>query len=271
METTRARLSGFLAIMVVLLTASAALGAVGVVTQATDEPVPSEAPVCPTDPGDEPTDGGTVDDGATDAELLGTETTEGDDDGTTDDEDGTTDDEDGTTDDDASECDEPADDDPPDDDAVDGDTDGVDETDDDGAPADPVDEERVTACETAAGIEPTEEPVDATDGDDEKPHGLDNAIERVLSNCVKNAQAPGLVNALEHLAANHQRHEEHEEWKAARAEERAAEKAARAAAKAAGEHGNAGGNGFGATHGGGNGVGHGNGNAGGNGHGNGHP
>jgi hypothetical protein len=147
METTRARLSGFLAIIVVLLTASAALGAVGVVTEATDEPVPSEAPVCPTDPGDEPTDGGTVDDGATDAELLGTETTEGD--------------EDGTTDEDASECDDPADDDPADDDAVDGDTDGVDETDDDGAPVDPVDEERVAACETAAGIEPTDE---ATDG-----------------------------------------------------------------------------------------------------------
>jgi len=118
--------------------------------------------------------------------------------------------------------------------------------------------DRTTECNGAAGIvtdptlEPaTEEPVKTT--------GLDHAIERVLANCIKNPQAPGLVNALEHLVANRDLHADRD---AAKAEARAARdaakteraaahdaaKAARDAAKAAkaathgpsGSHGNSG-------------------------------
>jgi hypothetical protein len=49
--------------------------------------------------------------------------------------------------------------------------------------------------------------------------GLAHAIWVVEANCEKDPQAPGLVNALEHLVTNWQRHQDHE------------------AAKASGEHG----------------------------------
>ena len=94
------------------------------------------------------------------------------------------------------------------------------------------------------------------DGEATKGHGLDNAIEHVLANCLKNPQAPGLLNALERLAYNHERHEAHEEWKAEkqaakdeRKAEREAAKDARKAEKDAGTsghgkgHGGAGGHG----------------------------
>ena len=92
---------------------------------------------------------------------------------------------------------------------------------------DPVD--RQIECETAAGVEPS-------DGGGEEPEkltGLDNAIAHVLANCLKNPQAPGLVNALERLAENKERHADHEAAKAARAEARAERKAVHDAWKAA--------------------------------------
>ena len=52
--------------------------------------------------------------------------------------------------------------------------------------------------------------------------GLAHAIWVVEANCEKNPQAPGLVNALNHLVANWQKHQDHE------------------AEKASGEHGNSG-------------------------------
>jgi hypothetical protein len=67
---------------------------------------------------------------------------------------------------------------------------------------------------------------------EETLHGLDNAIAHVLENCLKNPQAPGLLNALEHLAANQARHEAHEAAKAERKAEREAAKAEREAEKA---------------------------------------
>lgn len=91
--------------------------------------------------------------------------------------------------------------------------------------------ERETACKEAAGIETAEDETDDGDGET-KTHGLDNAIEHVFANCVKNPQAPGLLNALERLAANRERHEAHEAWKAEREAERDAAKAERDAAKA---------------------------------------
>ncbi|MEZ0233930.1 MAG: hypothetical protein ACAH81_03160, partial [Actinomycetota bacterium] len=120
---------------------------------------------------------------------------------------------------------------------------------------DPTAVEREAACLDAAGIEPSEE--DGVEGGDTtKAHGLDNAIDHVLANCMKNPQAPGLLNALERLAANRERHEAHEEWKAekeaakdARKDEKEAAKDARKDDKHAGSpghgngHGGAGGNG----------------------------
>jgi hypothetical protein len=59
--------------------------------------------------------------------------------------------------------------------------------------------------------------------------GLANAIYVVGANCEKNLQATGLVVALQHLVANHQRHQEHD-----------AAKAAKAAAREGETHGNSG-------------------------------
>lgn len=64
----------------------------------------------------------------------------------------------------------------------------------------------------------------------QKTTGLDHAIQMVLANCIKNPQAPGLLNALRHLVANRDRHAAHDAEKAAR-------KAAHDAAKAAKGHG----------------------------------
>ena len=98
-----------------------------------------------------------------------------------------------------------------------------------GEGTDPVtDPVREAACTTAAGIEPTDGTDDAADT---KLHGVDNAIAHVLANCVKNPQAPGLLNALEHLAANQAKHEAHE---AEKAERKAAHDAAKAEKHAGG-------------------------------------
>jgi PT repeat-containing protein len=109
----------------------------------------------------------------------------------------------------------------PTDDPIDDPTDG-----EDGEEPDPV---RVAACEEAAGrsSEPSEE----------KLTGLDRAIDRVLANCIKNPQAPGLVNALERLSENHERQEGREE---AREAQKAAREAAREARKAAKQGGHGG-------------------------------
>ena len=69
------------------------------------------------------------------------------------------------------------------------------------------------------------------DGEATKAHGLDNAIEHVLANCLKNPQAPGLLNALQRLADNRERHEAHEEWKAEMQAAKDARKAEKQAAK----------------------------------------
>ena len=60
--------------------------------------------------------------------------------------------------------------------------------------------------------------------------GIELQIQMVLANCIKNPQAPGLLNALRHLVANRERHAAHDEEKAAR-------KAAHDAAKASKGHG----------------------------------
>ncbi len=99
-------------------------------------------------------------------------------------------------------------------------------------PVPPVDRE--AECNAAAGIvieppaDPSTEP--ATTEPVEKTTGLDHAIERVLANCIKNPQAPGLTNALMHLVANRDRHAAHEAEKAAAKLARDAAKADRTAA-----------------------------------------
>jgi hypothetical protein len=132
------------------------------------------------------------------------------------------------------------------------------------------DPEREAACMVAAGIDPAAPHVDTG----EKLKGLDNAIARVLENCVKNPQAAGLINALEHLVANRDRQAAHQEELAAAKAERDAAKAERRAIQAerkaehqasksneasagthvtaggqAGQHGNGNGNGNGNGHG----------------------
>ena len=88
--------------------------------------------------------------------------------------------------------------------------------------------DREKACMEAAGMS-----TDSTAGGSSaqvKTTGLDHAIETVLANCIKNPQAPGLLNALHHLMANRDRHAAHDADKAAR-------KAAHEAAKASKGHG----------------------------------
>jgi hypothetical protein len=63
--------------------------------------------------------------------------------------------------------------------------------------------------------------------------GLAHAIEVVLANCQEHPNH-GLVNALGRLAANRQRHAEHEAWRAEREAAREAARAEREAARAAG-------------------------------------
>ncbi len=86
--------------------------------------------------------------------------------------------------------------------------------DDPSAPAEDVsDPVRERESNDAAGVDPSRTEQDGATG-------LDNAIARVLANCIKNPSSPGLPNALRHLVANRER------------------KAERDAAKAAGVHGN---------------------------------
>ena len=160
----------------------------------------------------EPTDDPVVDEGddtAVDDQETDDQDVQGDED-VQDDQDGQGEDEDG-------DCDdaEPAD---------DGDAEDEGDTGRKDAAADP---EREAACAEAAGWQDgVPEPADG-----EKLHGIENAMAHVYANCVKN-DAPGLINALERLAANAARHEAHDAEKAARAAEREAEKAARAAERA---------------------------------------
>jgi hypothetical protein len=88
--------------------------------------------------------------------------------------------------------------------------------------------DREKACLDAAGISG---PTVGNSSSQVTTTGLDHAIERVLANCIKNPQAPGLLNALRHLEANRERHAAHDDEKAARKAAHDAAKAARQAAK----------------------------------------
>jgi hypothetical protein len=155
------------------------------------------------------------------------------DDGGTSDDDGVSDDE-GTSQDEVSskECEEPEE--------GDGTTDPGegDETTQPEDPADPADRE--AECKTAAGLSTVAGGQGGSGGTtgetqgDVKTTGLDHAIEVVLANCIKNPQAPGLVNALRHLVANRDRHLAHQAEKDAR---RAAREAAKTARRSAHDRG----------------------------------
>ena len=128
-----------------------------------------------------------------------------------------------------------------------------------------VDPIREVACNEAAGVTTDpEETEDAMDPAVEKPHGLENAIAHVLENCTYNPQAPGLLVALRHLAANAAEHAIREEAKAdARREkkqpsQRRGPPASHGASGAGGSRGNAATSGQPSTHGKGNGNGNGN-------------
>jgi hypothetical protein len=96
---------------------------------------------------------------------------------------------------------------------------------------------READCLEAAGM--TEASTGGTESgaesDESTETGLDHAIATVLANCIKNPQAPGLLNALRHLAANQARQEAHDAEKEARRAAREAAKAEREASK--GSHG----------------------------------
>jgi hypothetical protein len=70
--------------------------------------------------------------------------------------------------------------------------------------------------------------------------GLAHAIWVVEANCEKNPQAPGLVNALNHLVANWQKHQDHEAEKASGEHGKSAEhgKSGEEHGKSGEEHGN---------------------------------
>lgn len=91
--------------------------------------------------------------------------------------------------------------------------------------------DRDAACDAAAGIADNPLP------EGERLTGLPNAISHVLENCMKNPQAPGLVNALERLAENRERKEARDEAKAERKAEREARKAESHAGRGAGPGG----------------------------------
>ena len=91
--------------------------------------------------------------------------------------------------------------------------------------------DRQKACMDAAGMSTGSTAAGTAGTPQVKTTGLDHAIEMVLANCIKNPQAPGLLNALRHLVANRERHAAHDEEKAARKAAHEAEKAAREAAK----------------------------------------
>lgn len=83
--------------------------------------------------------------------------------------------------------------------------------------------DREAECRAAAGVD--EHPLP----ENERLRGLDNATSRVLENCVKNPQAPGLIVALERLAENRAKKEARDEAKSERREEREARKDAKPA------------------------------------------
>lgn len=91
--------------------------------------------------------------------------------------------------------------------------------------------DRDAACDAAAGIADNPLP------EGERLTGLPNAISHVLGNCMKNHQAPGLLNALERLAENRERKEARDEAKAERKAEREARKAESQAGGGAGPGG----------------------------------
>jgi hypothetical protein len=70
--------------------------------------------------------------------------------------------------------------------------------------------------------------------------GIAHAIWVVEANCEKNPQAPGLVNALNHLVANWQKHQDHEAEKAIGEHGKSAEhgKSGEEHGKSGEEHGN---------------------------------
>jgi hypothetical protein len=103
---------------------------------------------------------------------------------------------------------------------------------------------RADACYAAAGMSGP-----STDTSGTKQTGLDNAIQHVLANCLKNPQAPGLLTALQHLVENQARHEAQQ---AAHDAKKAAQQADHPSHDTtthgnSGTHGNGGGNG--GTHG----------------------
>ena len=83
--------------------------------------------------------------------------------------------------------------------------------------------DRESDCREAAEVEGDEYDLD----DDGDVQGLENAMERLLENCRKNEQAPGLLVALGRIRDNFDRHAEHDAQKAERAAAREEAKAAR--------------------------------------------
>jgi hypothetical protein len=168
---SRGRLSGAIAIAVVVLTASAALGAVGALTE-TEPPAPP--PTCaPTDEpvvGEEPVGEEPVGEECVGEECVGEE------------------------------CEEPtADDEAPQ--PIEQDEDEQEGPREPSSDEDP-DADRRAACEEVAGVGAASER-----SEDDRVRSLANAIEHVLANCTANPRAPGLLTALERLRANQERHE----------------------------------------------------------------
>lgn len=196
-----------MSILAGLLVASAGMASAGRLgffqTAAEKSPVRHESTTCA------PDDEGTSDD-------QGTTEEEGSDDQGSQDE-GTSEDEGSKDEGSSEECEDPEGD----------ETTKPDEGDEATQPGDPADRE--AECNEAAGVSPAPEGEGGSEAtqEDAKTTGLDHAIEVVLANCIKNPQAPGLVNALRHLVANRDRHLAHQA-------ELAARRAAREAAKAAG-------------------------------------
>jgi hypothetical protein len=134
---------------------------------------------------------------------------------------------------------------------------------------DAVDPIREATCNDAAGVTPDSvDDTDATDLVAEEPHGLENAIARVLENCMLKPQAPGLLVAIRHLVLNKAKHDAHVEAKTDaknRAKKqpspgRSAAANHRAAGATGGSRGNGGPPGHGSSHGNGNAYGRGGGN-----------
>ena len=224
----RFRFVAIVGLVVALTTAGFALAG-GNTFDTSEEP---QSTVCPPS-------GGTVDEGDTTGETTEdgdtTEDTTGDTTGdTTEDTTGdTTEDttEDGDTVDegdqgDPGDCEDPADEADDSDDAEAPDVEG--DAADQQAATEPT-PERITQCTEAAGLTAADAPTDKPVPGELK--GLENAISHVLWNCLRNDN-DGLVNALEHLSANLERKQLHDE---AKAERKAAHDAAKAERQAAHE------------------------------------